>query len=452
MPGFTFNKQALFSTFFKCIIHTSKHKELFMKKFLKTILFPVLFATLWSGCGGNSASNINIASSKQQRDLTPDVNNNTLKQLAGNNNAFAFDLFSELVKTNRENLFFSPESISEALAMTYAGAKGETKKEMATVLHFDMNDTLLHKSFNALDLHLNHTDANYTFNIADSLWLQKDFPLRESYLDTLKINYGADVKLVDYLHHTEEARLAINRWVEGKTHTRIKNMLSKGMLVPDTKLVLVNAVYFKGKWVNEFKAYKTHKGTFYIESNKTIQTDFMKQESSANYAETDDYQAISLPYMGERTSMVVLLPKAGRYSYVQDNVTQLYPTLSQEMHMEVVDLKMPKFEFATEPYALKSLFMALGMQRCFNENEADFSGMTEKMGLYIASIVHKAFIKVDEQGSEAAAATAVIEAASGNIETTKQMIVNRPFLFFIKDDLSGQILFMGAIHKPVHNL
>ncbi len=426
-----------------------------MKKFLKVLTPLPLLAILWNGCSGgeftscSDCQNYETVSSKQQRDLTPNVNESTFKQLAANNNAFAFDLFSELIKTNPENLFFSPESISEALAMTYAGSKGETKNEMATVLHFDMNDTLLHKSFNALDLHLNHTDANYTFNIADSLWLQKDFPLQESYLDTLKINYGADVKLVDYLHHNEEARRTINHWVEQKTHARIKNMLSKGMLVPATKLVLVNAVYFKGKWVNEFKAYNTHKDTFYIESNKTIQTNFMEQKSSANYAETNDYQAIALPYMGERTSMVVLLPKAGRYSYIRDNIAQLYPTLSQEMQMEAVDLKMPKFEFSTKPYALKSLFTALGMQRCFNDNEADFSGMTEKTGLYIASIVHKAFIKVDEHGSEAAAATAVIGEANGIIETTKQMIVNRPFLFFIKDDLSGQILFMGAIHKPV---
>ncbi|HHD77828.1 MAG TPA: serpin family protein [Campylobacteraceae bacterium] len=425
-----------------------------MQKSLKTLSVLLLGTLLYTGCqsGHDTTANIDAAVSDKARNLKPDADDTTLRQLAQNNNAFAFDLFTKLKEDGGENLFFSPLSISEALAMTYAGAKGETKSQMKQVLHFSMDDTALHNSFNALDLHLNYTDANYTFTVADSLWAQKDFNLSQSYLDTLKINYGADVKLVDYKKHTEDARVAINSWVEEQTHARIKDLIPKGSLTPLTRFVLTNAVYFKAKWMDPFEKDLTHKANFFLENDDVgLQTDFMQQTLYAAYAESDDYQALELLYRGERSSMLILLPREGKLSQTEENLSAIYPALNAELAYERVHLELPKFEFTTDPYFLKKHFKALGMQVPFSD-DADFSGMTGKP-LMISEIIHKAYIKVDEESTEAAAATAVIGVggAAGPQDPPVEMIVNRPFLFFIKDQKSDQILFMGVVKRPVND-
>ncbi len=423
-----------------------------MRNRIKRVLWLLALSLVWSGCGGGSGSkeNFSIAASKLQRDLSPDVNDTVLSTLAENNNAFAFDLFSELARSGRKNLFFSPYSISEALAMTYAGARNNTKSEMAHVLHFDLHESQLHSTFNALDLHLHHTDANYTLSVADSLWAQKEFTFLDSYLDTLKVNYGADVRLVDFKEHTEDARAAINGWIEAKTHERIKNLIPRGALSRDTRLVLTNAVYFKAQWMDTFNEDLTQKDLFYLSDGATAEANFMYQRLHALYTEDTDYQAIDLPYRGERTSMLIVLPAGGKFDTVQSSLKSIYPDLISSLTNADVRLTMPKFEFTTDVYALKKDFQALGMQEAF-EGSADFSGITGKKDLIIDDILHKAFIKVDEQGSEAAAATVVmigVTGAPGDPSPVKEMVINRPFIFFIKDLKSGQILFMGVVQKP----
>lgn len=430
---------------------------MFSSRILITTLVSSGLALLLTACNGSDATPSNgdgaaVAESKLERNLNPQSTTQQQQSLATQNNDFAFDMFEKLQEEERNNIFFSPYSISEALVMTYAGAKGTTQSQMATALHFDHDNQALHNNFNALDLHLNYTDSNYTLSVANSLWPDKDYTFLERYLDTIKENYGAKMRLLDYTNETEKSRQIINSWVEEKTHDRIKNLIPAGLLSPLTKLTLVNAVYFKGRWENDFSEYNTQNDTFSKEDGSTMETPFMNQTDSFNYKENDDFQAISLPYKEGRTSMIVVLPKDGKQSRVINTINTIYSDILATSSNKKVQLKMPKFEFTTDLYHLKEPFQKLGMIDAFDANVADFSDMTGKRDLLISDILHKAFIKVDENGSEAAAATAVIMDVTsiGPIDTPPpvEMFVTRPFIFFIKDDMSGQILFMGLVKEP----
>lgn len=420
-----------------------------MRIFLKC-LSVLSAAVLLSGCSGSSGVNNDIASaeSKLERNLTPNVDDGELKVLASNNNAFAFDMFAKLQASESGNLFFSPYSISEALAMTYAGANADTKAQMAQALHFDRNDTRLHNDFNALDLHLNYSDTNYTFSVANSLWAQQGYEFVPAYLDTIKVNYGAGVNLVDFQQQTEKARVAINSWVEEKTKQNIKNLIPQGVLSSNTKLVLTNAVYFKGMWANQFEEAVTRDAVFTRLDGSTKETPMMRQQEAFAYTETERYQAIELPYKNNRTSMVVLLPKENKHSEVLSGIEAIYAEAVSAFAMESVDLKLPKFKFTTGLYQLTPHFKAMGMIDAFTPS-ADFSKMSISSELMIAAILHKAFVSVDEEGTEAAAATAVIMNDTAAPAAPKEMFVERPFLFFIKDQKSDQILFTGLVEEPV---
>ncbi len=226
------------------------------------------------------------------------MSTNELLTLADNNNQFAFTLFDKLYDDEAGNIFFSPYSISKALAVVYAGANGDTKTEMASVLNFEIeHEEQLHNSFNGLDLHLNQNDENYTFEVANAMWPQKDFPVLDSYLNTIKVNYGANVKTLDYVKQTETSRVAINNWVEEKTHERIKDIIPKGEIDDATLFVLTNAVYFKGQWLSEFYENDTKDATFTAEDGSTHEIAFMNQrELYYQYLKEDNYQAINLPY------------------------------------------------------------------------------------------------------------------------------------------------------------
>ena len=421
---------------------------------MKKNIYSLVFLTSLAFIGCTKSDTIidysldySVAKSKLTRDLNPSVSQTELTELASKNNDFAFDMFSKLHTSEGGNIFFSPYSISEALAMTYAGAKGDTKTQMAGALHFTADDTALHNSFNALDLHLNHSEDNYRFSVANSLWAQKDYKFLDSYLDTIKVNYGADVSLLNFAE-SEKSREIINTWVEDKTEQRIKDLIPSGVLTPHTKLVLTNAVYFKGQWVNEFEESATKEGTFTSLDGTKKQTPFMSQSKEFFYSENTNYQAVNLPYVGDRTSMVVVLPKNGKFQEVISDMKNVYQDISQNLSSKGVALKMPKFEFTTGVYELSKHFIALGMVDAF-DNGADFSGMTGDNDLMIKSILHKAFIKVDETGTEAAAATAVVAKITfiGGPRDPIEMLINRPFIFFIKDVKSGQVLFMGVVKE-----
>jgi len=426
-------------------------------KILRSTLFTTGLVLLLTGCNDSTTTggtkpqkgNTEVVKSTKTRNLNPNATLEQQKRLASNNNDFAFNMFSKLQENQVGNIFFSPYSISEALAMTYAGAKGETKSEMATALHFD-DDSKLHISFNALDLHMNHTDSNYTLQVADSIWPQKDYKILTSYLDTIKINYGADITPLDYINNPEGSRRTINSWIEDKTNDRIKNIIAKGSLGSNTKLVLVNAIYFKGRWEENFNEYGTHNETFTLEDGSTTTTPLMNQVGYFNYSENELYQSIELNYEGYRTSMVVVLPREGITQNLYSNIQESYNNIIKKSNSKNINLKLPKFEFSTKTYDLIEPFKELGMVDAFSGN-ADFSGMTGNTDLHIGKILHKAFIKVDEKGSEAAAAT-VVGMELTSVEPTEEepieMFVNRPFVFFIKDNQTQQILFIGEIKNP----
>lgn len=418
-----------------------------MRRKLKIYSLAFFASLAFIGCtSSGTTQDFEVAGSKLNRDLNPSVSQTQLTELANNNNDFAFDMFSKLQTSESGNIFFSPYSISEALVMTYAGAKGDTKTQMASVLNFNADDTALHNSFNALDLHLNHTEDNYKFSVANSLWAQKDYKFLDSYLDTIKVNYGADVSLLNFAE-SEKSRGIINSWVEDKTHQKIKNLIPQGVLSHNTKLVLTNAVYFKGQWIDKFEESATKEGTFTLLDASTKQTAFMYQAKEFFYSENTNYQAVNLPYIGDRTSMLVVLPKNGKFNEVLTNVKDTYQDILQNLTSKDVGLKMPKFEFTTGIYELNQHFQTLGMVQAF-DSAADFSGMTGDDDLYIKSILHKAFIKVDETGTEAEAATAVVvNDKFGGVLDPIEMLVNRPFIFFIKDVKSGQVLFMGVVKE-----
>jgi len=423
-----------------------------MKKLLTTSLTLLLL-----GCANSTTTstttteeNSNIVESKLERNLTPQSSMEEQKSLAQNNNNFAFEMFKEFQKKEKDNIFFSPYSISTALVMTYAGAKDETKSQMAQALHFKDEDGRLHNNFNALDLHINHYEENYTLSVVNSLWPAKGFTFKEQYLDTIKENYGAKLRPLDYANATENSRQIINSWVENKTHNRVKNIIPEGALSPSTRLTLVNAIYFKAKWENEFSNYMTGNDTFTKEDGSTVEKKFMNQTESFIYTENDNFQAIKLPYVGYKTSMMVILPKIGKYNKVMEHLNNYYTLINSKSSYQQIRLKFPKFEFATKGYELKEPFQNLGMVNAF-EDYANFGDITEDESLKIDKIIHKAFIKVDENGSEAAAATVVtmrLTSASPIQEEPIEMSVNRPFIFFIKDEMSNQILFIGLIKEP----
>jgi len=422
---------------------------------IATIFLPIgLSFILLTGCTEDSKndtssnSNITTLESNLTRNLTPEVSHDELLTLADSNNQFAFTLFDKLYDNETGNIFFSPYSITEALAVVYAGANGDTKTEMASVLNFDINqEEQLHNRFNGLDLHLNQNDENYTFEVANAMWPQKDFPVLDSYLNTIKVNYGANVKTLDYVNQTEASRIAINNWVEEKTHERIKDIIPKGEIDETTLLVLTNAVYFKGRWQSEFYEDDTKNATFTAEDGSTHEIAFMNQrELYYQYFKTDNYQAINVPYQKNRSSMLIILPDEGAFSNAINNIERIYRQTQENMTSKNIALKMPKFEFHTPLYNIKEYLKILGMNQPFLAS-ADFSNLSNTT-LKIDAVLHKAFIKVDEKGTEATAATVVIDA---NVTKPPEPIVfniNRPFIFFIKDTLSGQILFMGVMRTP----
>ncbi|MDO8454769.1 MAG: serpin family protein [Sulfurimonas sp.] len=422
------------------------------------ILFKVLISTvllLLAGCnesttiGDNQTSvetNVATLESGLARNLAPTSSSeDELLALADNNNNFAFKMFKKLYESDNSNIFFSPYSISEALAIAYAGANGTTKTEMSSVFNFDLaNDSKLHNTFNALDLHLNYSDDYYNFEINNAFWVQKNYPILDSYLDTIKVNYGANIKILDFLNEIEASRVAINDWVKEKTHDRIQEIISKGNLDPFTVVAMTNAIYFKGKWLTEFQKSYTKENTFTAEDGSMKQITFMKQfGSNLKYMHANNYQAVELPYIGGRSSMLIILPDEGEFSNTLNSIETIYQSIG-DMNYEYVNLTMPKFEFASPAYDIKEMLIKLGMATPFIKS-ADFSNMTTDNTVYINSIQHKAFLKVDENGTEATAVTVVTDSNGSSPSILANLDINRPFFIFIKDDTSKQILFLGVM-------
>jgi serpin B len=384
------------------------------------------------------------------RAAEPTVPADTTAVVSGNN-AFAFDLYGQL-RSKEGNLFFSPYSISAALAMTSAGARGQTLDEMTRALRYPEPEKL-HPGFKALGNHLNgapNAKRGYQLSTANALWGQKGYGFRPEFVGLTRDHYGAGLQEIDF-GQEERARGTINAWVEKETRGKIKDLIGPGMLSPRTRLVLTNAIYFKGDWASQFKKDRTLEEPFFLSDGKRIKTPLMHQNGTYRYAETNALQALELPYVGGDLSMIVLLPRKadGLAALEKDlNAEALNAILARLRLCAEVDVTLPKFKTTTE-YVLNEQLQALGMKQAFVQG-ADFSGITGRAGdLYIGYVVHKAFVDVNEEGTEAAAATAVLGHSSSTAPPPKPVFrADHPFVYLIRDNKSGAVLFVGRLADP----
>lgn len=394
-----------------------------------------------------------VVSSNVSRNTSPDVSEEALSTLVQGNNEFAFDLYQQ-VRGEDGNLFYSPYSISTALAMTYAGARGETEQQMADTLHFTLPQDQLHSAFNLLNLQLtqqseqkqSEEDTPFTLNIANALWGQSGYGFEQDFLELLAANYGAGMRLLNFGENPEEARRIINEWVSEQTEGKIEDLLQRGVITPDTRLVLTNAIYFNAVWQHTFEESQTSDDTFTLLDGSEVTVPMMSQTNRFAYVQGEGYQAIQLPYRNSNSSMIVLLPAAGEFEAFEASLSaDRVGEITDQLEMSAVALTMPTFEYET-PLNLSKTLEAMGMPAAFS-GEADFSGMTGDRSLSISDVVHKAFVAVDEEGTEAAAATAVAMAESAMVEPA-EMTIDRPFIFLIRDNGTGSVLFVGRVLDP----
>jgi len=360
-------------------------------------------------------------------------------------NQFALELYAKL-REQEGNLFFSPYSISTALAMTYAGARNKTAEEMAKTLHFTLDNERLHPAFAAVMKDLNGDGKERPFQLlaANALWAQKDYAFRDDFLKLAKANYDANAALVDFKGDSEGARKAINEWVEKQTKDKIKELFKPGVLNTNSRLVLTNAIYFLGNWDQPFDEKATHEGEFQVSKEKKVKVPMMSQTEHFNYGDAGNFELLEMPYKGEQLSFVVLLPKKAELAEVEKDLTldKLTPALGK-MRKNKLLVALPRFKM-TKEFQLNKVLSEMGMPTAFTD-AADFSGLDDRTDLFLQAVVHKAFVDVNERGTEAAAATGV---AVGVKSLPKEFLVNRPFLFLIRDTKSGSILFMGRVVDP----
>ena len=400
--------------------------------------------------------------SEKQRVISPDIAPSDIEDLVSGNNAFAFDLY-QVLSAEDGNLFYSPYSISLALAMTYAGARGETEQQMASTLRFDLPRDRLHSVFNGLDVELagrgegaeGTDEEGFRLNIVNALWGQKDFEFLSEFLDLVAENYGAGLNLLDFVNAAEDSRLVINDWVSEQTEGKIEDLIPPGAIDGLTRLVLTNAIFFNAAWLYPFSESGTKDGVFHLLDGEELMVPMMSQTADFGLAMGDGYQMVELPYDGGELSMVILLPNAGHFDPIEDSLDgNSVRAMADGLTSTRVALTMPKFEFESD-FSLAGTLGEMGMPVAFTpafgpctSETADFSGMTGTCDLFIKDIVHKAFVSVDEAGTEAAAATAVIIGTDSVKPQPIEVIVDRPFVFLIRDIETGAILFIGRIADP----
>ena len=377
--------------------------------------------------------------------------------LVAGNTAFSLELYSVLSEGDG-NLFYSPYSISLALAMAYGGARGATESQIAETLRFNLPQDRLHPAFNALDLDLasrnmEKRDERFELNIANSVWGQQGHGFLDRYLDTLALNYGSRLRNVDFRRRPHDARQSINDWVSDETGGRIEDLIAPNAIDRFTRLVLANAVYFRAEWQRSFDERATSRGTFYAPEGTESKVEMMRQMESFPYTRGDDYQAVELPYRGGDVSMIILLPDAGEFIGFEISLdSDLVSSIAEGLESRRLRLTMPKFQLDAS-LGLVDTLGAMGMPDAFDEKKAEFQGMDglsclagDDECLSISDVVHQAHLSVDEAGTEAAAATAVmVGVTSAEPQEPIELTIDRPFVFLIRDRETGTILFLGRV-------
>ena len=385
-----------------------------------------------------------------------------LGELVRGNNAFAFELYRAL-NDGEGNLFYSPFSISQALAMTSAGARGETQRQMADTLRHRLPQSSLHPAFDVLDRTLasrgqapgstpnsaGEASQYFRLNIANAIWGQDGYHFLPDFLDVLAENYGAGMMAADFAGAPDESRVRINDWVAEETEGKVTDLLPPGAVDQSTRLVLTNAIYFNASWLWPFGPSRTEVRPFYLAGGGTVDVPMMTETYKGyGYARGDGYQVVDVPYSWGEMSMTILLPDEGTTLEALEGSldSEMLDRIIDDIETDYVTLTMPLFEFESE-FSLGDTLAEMGMPDAFGGG-ADFSGMTGSKDLWISRIVHKAFVSVDEEGTEAAAATAVVVNESGPGKEPIPVTVDRPFIFLIRDTSTGTVLFLGRVSNP----
>jgi serpin B len=377
------------------------------------------------------------------------------RSLVASNAAFGLDLYGQL-RATPGNLFYSPYSISCALAMTYAGARGATADEMARTLRFSLPPDRLHPAFaeTTREIRASGTERAAELHTANALWAQQGCRFESGFREIAQRNYGAALEEVDFGRATETARRTINAWVERETRDKIKDLIQEGGLTSLTVLVLTNAIYFKGVWMNAFHEEATRPGDFAGAQGAVRNVPLMHQQHVYPYLDDGTIQAIELPYQANELSMIILLPhKVDGLANVEKALAArgLTDSLARMRRTEVV-VVLPRFKI-TAAFNLRTALEALGMIRSF-QPQADFSGMFKAERVHVDAVIHKAHVDVNEKGTEAAAATAVamqLESARRPLPPPPVFRADHPFVFFIRDNRTGSLLFAGRLTDPLRS-
>ncbi len=389
--------------------------------------------------------------------LDVNITEHDIEEVELANNMFGFDMLNELRLSasekgeENENIFYSPYSIFSALAMTYEGAQGQTAKEMKSLFYFPDNE-ILRPGFAGIYSTINDEGRNYELRTGNALWIQEDYELLDEYTQTVEDYYGGKSTNLDFRNQNEESRQTINTFIEEQTNDRIKNLIPENHLPKDTMLVLTNAIYFLGNWEYEFDPEETREEGFWINPEESVEVEMMTMSPDVarfNYTETDELQIIELPYEGGGVSMFIMLPESEiddiSHKLNNEDVEELMGDMRER---ELSEISIPKFKLETD-YNLNNVLSSMGMPSAFSESAADFSGITGGRDLFIDSVLHKAFIEVDEEGTEAAAATGVVmRQTSAPSQPPPRFIANNPFVFFIRDNKTGTNLFTGVVKDP----
>ncbi len=420
-----------------------------MKRAIKqAVIGLVLVSTI---AGALAAGTARVAAQGDEREM-----------LVAGNNAFAFDFYRQAAAGVDANLIFSPFSISQAFGMLLAAARGDTAQQIADTMHYTLPQDVLHPAFSDLNAALSEREApendqageRLQLNIANSLWAQEGFPFRDAYLALVRDFYSGGLHIMDFVRAPEEARETINAWIEEQTEDKIRDMLAPGTIDTATRMVLVNAIYFNGSWLHPFQEGATQDDLFTRLDGSTVRVPMMAQQESFGYMQGDGFQAVELPYVGGDMAMLVVLPDAGRFEAIQADLDQaLFDTIRASLARREVQLHMPRFEFETS-LNLRSMLAALGMTDVFDPERADLSGMFDpaavNANLYVTAALHKAFIGVDEAGTEAAAATAIVVGITSAPMPSEPLVLrlDRPFIYAIYDRQTGAIMFLGQVLNP----